>query len=230
MFIVIEGLDGAGKSTQVTKIREELKSRGIESEYIHFPRFDSPIFGEMIARFLRGEFGEIDNVNPYLVALLFAGDRANASDKIRKWLSEGKYVIADRYVNSNIAYQCAKFSDSKQKAELREWILNTEYREYNIVKPNLSIFLDVPFDFTVAKLTSQREGADRDYLNGGRDIHEESISLQESVREVYLMEAAQDSSIKIVDCGSMKGDMLSPDEIYKKISQLIFIAVKENRD
>ena len=75
MFIVLEGLDGAGKSTQIRMLRQLLAERGVESEYVHFPRFDAPVYGELIARFLRGEFGGVNEVDPYLVALLFAGDR-----------------------------------------------------------------------------------------------------------------------------------------------------------
>ena len=98
MFIVLEGLDGAGKSTQIKRLRQLLADRGIESEYVHFPRFDSPVFGELIARFLRGELGSVESVDPYIVALLFAGDRADMAPQIRSWQSEGKVVIVDRYV------------------------------------------------------------------------------------------------------------------------------------
>lgn len=89
MFIVLEGLDGAGKSTQVRLLRRLLAERGVESEYVHFPRFDAPVYGELIARFLRGEFGGVGQVDPYLVALLFAGDRADFAPQIRQWLAGG---------------------------------------------------------------------------------------------------------------------------------------------
>lgn len=223
MFIVIEGLDGAGKSTQVKLIREELSKRGIESEYLHFPRFGAPIFGDLVARFLRGELGELDSVNPYLVALIYAGDRADASSMITKWLTEGKYVIVDRYVYSNIAYQCAKIEDKVEKEKLRNWIFDTEYNKYGIIRPDISLFLDVPFKFTKSNLTQVREGEDREYLKGGRDIHEESLTLQERVREVYLSEASIDSkSLTVIPCSSEDGEMLEPNKIYSKIAQIIF--------
>ncbi len=222
MFIVIEGLDGAGKSTQVSLLRKEFERRGIDVEYLHFPRFNAPIFGDMIARFLRGEFGSADEVNPYLVALLYAGDRADATKKIEAWLAEGKTVIVDRYLYSNIAYQCAKIEDDTERERLRDWIFDLEYNEYGIVKPNISIFLDVPFKFTEKKLSEVREGDDRAYLKGAKDIHEDSLSLQERVRAVYLNEAARkDSQLKVIECSSPEGDMLPPEKIFKKISQYI---------
>ena len=111
-LIVLEGLDGAGKSTQIDLLQQLLASRGLRYEYLHFPRFDAPIYGELIARFLRGELGAVDAVDPYVVALLYAGDRADAAPVIRRWLDEGKFVILDRYVYSNVAYQCAKIGDA----------------------------------------------------------------------------------------------------------------------
>ena len=72
MFIVLEGLDGAGKSTQIRMLQELFARRGVACRYLHFPRFDAPVFGDLIARFLRGELGTVEAVDPYLVALLFA--------------------------------------------------------------------------------------------------------------------------------------------------------------
>lgn len=221
MFIVLEGLDGAGKSTQIKLLREMVEATGRQCEYLHFPRFDAPIYGDMIARFLRGEFGSVEQVNPYLVALLYAGDRADAKRMIEDWLAEGKCVIVDRYVYSNIGYQCAKVESAEERKALREWILKTEYEEFMIPKPTLSLFLDVPFGFTEAKLTSVREGADREYLGGGQDIHEKSLDLQRRVREVYLEAAAADEELQVVDCSNAEGGMAAPEEIFAKIERYI---------
>ena len=221
MFIVLEGLDGAGKSTQITKLRDMFRAQGVESEYLHFPRFDAPIYGELIARFLRGDLGSVESVNPYLVALLYAGDRADAATTIRQWLGEGKVVIVDRYVYSNIGYQCAKIADSTERNRLREWILHTEFEKFGIPKPNLSLFLDVPFAFTERKLTEVREGEDREYLQGGKDIHEASLDLQRRVREVYLESATMDDELKVVNCSTEEGGMASPEAIFERIMERV---------
>ena len=221
MFIVLEGLDGAGKSTQIKQLRELLTSRGIESEYVHFPRFDSPVFGELIARFLRGELGSVESVDPYIVALLFAGDRADMAPQIRAWQAEGKVVIVDRYVYSNIGYQCAKLATEEQRAKLKQWILDTEYGYYNIPRPDLSLFLDVPFAFTAKSLTEQRSGADRAYLNGEKDIHESSLDLQQMVRNVYLEAAKSDEALQVIDCSNAEGGMDTPQGIFSRIEKVV---------
>jgi dTMP kinase len=188
-FLVVEGLDGSGKSTQIKLIKKYLEEREIRYQYMHFPRTDSPYFGELIARFLRGDFGSIESVDPYLVALLYAGDRKDAMEEINNWLSDGYMVLLDRYVYSNIAFQCAKLRDKKQQEQLRKWILDLEFSYYKIPKPEINILLDVPFSFTQKKLTGEREGSERDYLKGLRDIHEEDLDFQKRVRDIYLWQA-----------------------------------------
>ncbi len=221
MFIVLEGLDGAGKSTQFKLLRDMFATRGVECEYLHFPRFDAPLYGDLIARFLRGDLGSLESVNPYLVALLYAGDRADAAEFIRSSMQAGKIVIVDRYVYSNIGYQCAKIAGEAERKELREWILDMEYNHFKIPRPTLSLFLDVPFAFTTARLGEQREGDDRSYLNGQSDIHESSLSLQESVRRVYLEAAEQSDELRVVDCSLADGSMAAPQQIFERIYEEI---------
>lgn len=226
MFIVIEGLDGAGKSTQVALMRRMFEERHHKKvEYLHFPRFDAPVYGELVARFLRGELGALDQVDPYLVALIYAGDRQEAAKTIRGWLDDGRVVIVDRYVYSNIAYQCAKLpadDGSGARSVLKRWILDLEYRHNGIPRPDLSLFLDVPFAFTEKKLTEQREGDDRSYLHGKQDIHEASLTLQQQVREVYLSCATEDAAFRVIGCGEPEtGAMLPPELIFNKIQDEI---------
>jgi dTMP kinase len=224
-LFVIEGVDGAGKSTQLNLLRSFFSNKRYSCEYMHFPRTEAPYFGELIARFLRGEFGSINEVDPYIVAMLYAGDRRDASAVINNWLKEDKIVLLDRYTYSNIAYQCAKLPDESSQDKLMKWILSLEFDHFSIPRPDLNIFLDVPFAFTENKLSNIRTGNDRTYLNGTRDIHEESLAFQKKVREIYLRVAQTDNRLAVVDCSNREGLMLTPDEIFDRILN-IFIERK----
>ena len=217
MLIVLEGLDGAGKSTQVKRLREYLTQRCGSLEYIHFPRYEAPVYGDLITRFLKGEFGSIEVVHPQLVALLFAEDRHGAAPAMRQALKEGKTVLLDRYVYSNIAYQCAKLKDVQERGKLRDWIFNTEYGNFELPQPDLNLFLDVPIGFVEQSLTHQREGQDRNYLAGAQDIHEASIAFQKAVRDMYVAETARDPKFRRIDCSGAQGEMLPPDAIFDKV-------------
>ncbi len=221
MLIVLEGLDGAGKSTQVKRLKEYLVQRTGELEYIHFPRYDAPVYGDLISRFLRGDFGSNESVHPQLVALLFAEDRHGAGPGIREALELGKTVLLDRYVYSNIAYQCAKLPDEAERKRLRDWIFHTEYDVFDLPEPDLNLFLDVPIGFVEQSLNKHREGADRNYLGGASDIHEASIAFQKTVRSIYVAQTEQDPRFLRIDCAASDGSMLSPDAIFDKVRAIV---------
>ena len=220
-IVVIEGLDGAGKSTQIKLLTDYLGRKDIKYDYIHFPRTNAPYFGELIARFLRGDFGTVEEVDPYIVSLLYAGDRNDAANQIRRSLDKNHPVILDRYTYSNIAYQCAKLDGKAQRDKLRKWILDLEFNHFGIPVPDINIFLDVPFSFTEQKLRSGRSGGDRMYLNGLSDIHESDIGFQKRVREVYLETASIDKRLTILDCSGSDGRMLPPEKIFEMIIELL---------
>ena len=221
MLIVLEGLDGAGKSTQVKLLKEYIQSKGKQLRYLHFPRFDAPVYGDLIAKFLRGDFGAINQVHPQLVALLFAEDRRDAAALIREWLGNGDVVLLDRYVYSNIAYQCSKIKDKTESNALREWIFNLEYNIYNIPRPDVNLFLEVPISFVDKKLKENREGDDREYLKGKSDIHEADIQFQIDVRELYLEQTVLDKDFIRVECSGPQGEMLAPLEIFANIEKAL---------
>jgi len=226
MLVVLEGLDGAGKSTQVKKLRNYLESLFGQIEYIHFPRYDAPVYGDLISRFLRGDFGNNETVHPQLVALLFAEDRHGAAPAMKEELSKGGCVLLDRYVYSNIAYQCAKLHDTEEAEKLREWIFNTEYGDFGLPVPDLNIFLDVPIGFVESKLKSQRGGDDRAYLEGAQDIHEADIEFQKKVRSIYRRQCELDPKFIRIDCSDEYGEMLPPGAIFAKVQKIIDKTVK----
>lgn len=226
MLVVLEGLDGAGKSTQVKKLRTYLESLWGSLEYVHFPRYDAPVYGDLISRFLRGDFGSNETVHPQLVALLFAEDRHGAAPQMRRTLAEGGHILLDRYVYSNIAYQCAKLGDADEAERLRDWIFNTEYGDFELPKPDLNIFLDVPISFVESKLKSDRAGQDRDYLEGAQDIHEADIEFQKRVRAMYRRQCELDPKFIRIDCSDEYGQMLPPGAIFEKVKAVVDKAIR----
>ncbi|MGB9745808.1 MAG: dTMP kinase [Bacteroidales bacterium] len=220
-FLVMEGLDGSGKSTQVQLLREYFEANNIRYQFLHFPRTESPYFGELIAMFLRGDLGSLHEVHPKLVAMLYAGDRYNASGQINEWLGKGYFVLADRYMHSNIAYQCAKITSPEEQRQLGEWIRKLEYEYWKIPVPDRVVYLNVPFDFIKRNLAGTRNGKDRDYLQGGEDIHEADLEFQRRVGEVYLEQASLDPSFLVLNCADDHGIMKLPEEIFKDLLQLL---------
>lgn len=220
-FAVIEGLDGSGKSTQIKLLRAYLEENQVNYRYLHFPRTDAPVYGELIARFLRGDLGRISEVDPWLVALIYAGDRNDAASIINQWLDAEYFVLVDRYVISNIAFQCAKLDNAERRRELERWILELEYGYNKLPKPGINLFLDVPFEFTRMQLSGERRGDDRDYLNGATDIHEANLEFQRNVRDVYLsLEGTP--GYKILKCYNEANEMYSPERIFEKIIKILF--------
>lgn len=220
-FIVIEGLDGCGKSTQVRLLQRKLEETGVNHRFIHFPMLNQGVYGTLVAEFLRGEFGSIEEVHPKLAALLFANDRAEHIGRIRQWIAEGCCVLADRYVCSNIAFQCAKLTSDDEKKRLKEWILDYEFGRNALPRPDRTLFLDVPFGFIEKSLSAKREGDDRSYLNGKEDIHERSISFQRNVLGMYRKLLQEEGGFERIDCADSEGNLAAIEEIHRRICRAL---------
>ena len=220
-FIVIEGLDGSGKSTQVQKICDYYRHQGVNLEFLHFPNTSEEYFGMLISRFLRGEFGNIEEVDTWVVAMLFAGNRWAYANKLKKWIDDKKMVIVDRYVFSNITYQAAKLKNETEKQKLREWIYSLEYNQFKIPKPDINIWLDVPVSFVESQLNKNREGGDRTYLKGVKDIHETNIDFQQLVYNEYTTCCNLFPELIKVICYNQNGEMLNENTIFEKLISTI---------
>lgn len=222
-FIAIEGLDGSGKSTQIDLLTRYLNENNIQTKFVHFPRVNDGTYGHLISKFLRGEFGDVAHVHPQLVAVLFAEDRKEFSATLQEWLANDYFVLMDRYVLSNIAFQCAKLKEDSEKTYLRDWINEFEYQHNKIPKPDFSIYLDVPFDFVKRSLEDRRAKKERDYLKGKDDIHENDYSLQLAVKQEYDALCKIDTTVRRVHCTDPAQQMRSKEAIHREIVDMIHV-------
>jgi len=144
-FLVIEGSDGAGKATQTKLLVERLKSEGRRVETIDFPRYTQNHFGKLLRDCLDGKHGNFLTLDPRITSLIYAADRFESSKQIRQWLEEGADVVADRYVSANMLHQGSKITDEAKRAEFLQWLEHTEHGVFEIPRPDIIVYLDVPY-------------------------------------------------------------------------------------
>lgn len=181
-LIVLDGGDGSGKTTQVKLLVDQLKAQGIKAKHLSFPRYYSSFHGQFVGRYLRGEFGDIGSVSPYMAALAYALDRASAREEIESYLASGGYVICDRYVTSSMAHLSANLPEKERKAFI-EWVDELEYRQHKMPRPDLVVYLYVPWEVG-QKLTEQAAGERR--YSKKADIHEKSKTHRQEAEKMYL--------------------------------------------
>ncbi|ARS53341.1 dTMP kinase [Kushneria konosiri] len=182
ILIAIEGIDGSGKGTQANLLFQKLQEKSIPAKLYSFPGYEKTFFGEEIGAFLRGEFGTLEQVHPKLASILFAGDRFEQKNEIEEDLKEGVVVICDRYVDSNIAHQCAK-RPAEERQGFAKWLETLEYSVFSAAKPDITFFLDVPLD--ISKELVLKKGK-RSYTDTKEDIHESSYEYLDKVYETYM--------------------------------------------
>ncbi len=228
-LIVLEGLDASGKSTQVKKIKEYFNKNKITYEHFHFPMYGHNQFSSAIEKILRGEFGGLNQLDPYFIATCYAMDRFMFKPELEKALEENDVVFLDRYVFSNIAYQCAKCSSDNDKKVLSDWIWDFEFRFLQLPYPQLILFLDVPIDVIKERLSEKREGGDRNYLNGKQDIHEASIQFQGDVRDQYL-NLKNSMNYAIINCRIKSKEpginLLNPNDVFENYIEYLDTIIK----
>lgn len=207
-LIIIEGIDGSGKTTQIDLLKKYLDGKNIAYEAISFPRYGENLYGKLVRRYLSGEFGSIDKVNPYLVSLAYAGDRLLAKPLIEAWLNEGKIVIANRYVSSSIAHLGANLPEGTREGFMR-WVDELEYKTNKLPKENLTILLNV--DPHIGQKNVQ---------GGEADIHEDNLPHLEEAAKIYLELSKSEQNWKVINCME-DGRMRSQEEIHKDLAVIL---------
>jgi dTMP kinase len=211
-FIVLEGIDGSGKHTQLEALSLAFSRRGIAFSQVSFPNYGG-FFGKLVARYLNGEFGSLAAVDPHFSALLYAGDRLESKPLIETTLASGRMLLADRYVGSNLAHQGARVPREKRD-EFLAWLKQVEYGVYALPAEDLVVYLRVPVP-RARQLVGQK--AARNYTKLRHDLHEADAAHLEAAAEVYDQLARQPNWLKI-DCFDDTASMLRPPaEIHEEI-------------
>jgi dTMP kinase len=208
-FIAIEGIDGSGKRTQLELLAEALEARGHVTFRIGFPQYGS-FFGELAGRYLDGEFGPLNALDPRLSALLYAGDRFEAKPEIEAALAAGKMVLADRYIGSNLAHQTARVPPEKRE-EFLKWLKRLEYDLYGLPVEDLVVYLQVPVA-EAHRLVGLKSA--RAYTTLKRDIHEADITHLEQTAIIYDRLATEANWARIDCINTATGALYSPEEIH----------------
>lgn len=212
-LIVIEGLDGSGKSTQIEYLKSKLNGKNVHQ--IKLPDYDSES-SALVKMYLRGDFGkDPGDVNAYAASAFYAVDRfANYKMKWKSFYDSGDIIISDRYTTSNAYHQATKI-DKDERADFFKWLEDFEYGLIGVPKPDAVIYLDMPIEIS-QKMMSERYHGDETK----KDIHESNLDYLYKCRDAAL-DAAEKMGWYVVKCSD--GD--SPrsiesigDEIYSIIS------------
>lgn len=206
-LIVIEGTDCSGKETQSNLLIEKLKKESIRIEEFSFPNYNSPtgkiIGGPYLGKsyICEGWFEEgAPNVDPKVSALYYAADRLYNIDKINFLLDNGVNVILDRYVFSNMAHQGGKIENEKERNEMYEWLENLEFNLLNLPKPDIGLFLHMPFECSLELKKNREEELDQNEKDKNHLINAENAYKEVAKKyDFYTIECNEGSRIKTIE-------------------------------
>lgn len=213
-LIVIEGTDGSGKSTQFGLLSEHLKNDSIDFRRLVFPRYDQES-SALIRMYLGGQFGTSpSDVNAYAASAFYAVDRY-ASYKMDwgQWYENGGLVLSDRYTTSNAVHQASKVPADEQDSYL-QWLYDFEYKKLGLPRPDLTLYLDVPTDFTERLLRHREQDT-----NTKADIHEQDTQYLATCRQTGR-NAADYYGWTVIHCVK-DGVMRSIEDIHQEIYQYV---------
>ena len=214
-IIAFEGIDGSGKGTQSRLLVESLQAEGRKVQLLSFPRYSDTRFGAAIGDFLNGKFGDLDTVSPWLVSVLYAGDRFESKSVIDQAITECDFLIFDRYTSSNAAHQGAKVA-GEERDRIVTWIEEIEHDVFGLPRPEMTVLLDVSVETSQALI---RKKAPRDYTDSEADLQESNIGYMTGVRDCYL-HLAERSSWTTIAC-EVQGEVKAVEAIAKEVRAAI---------
>lgn len=215
-LVVLEGIDGSGKRTQLDMLARAMQARGIAHATIGFPRYEG-FFGRMAARYLNGEFGTLADVDPHFSALLYAGDRFENKKLLENYLTAGKLVLADRYIASNLAHQGARVP-TKHLSEFLRWLEKLEYGLYALPEEDLVVHLRLPAA-QAQKLVNKKRA--RNYTRRRRDLQEASLAHLQSAARIFELLARRRNWATVECISAQKSALRPPEQIHREIMAIL---------
>lgn len=168
-----------------------------------------------IAKFLRGEIAPLDQIHPYLISLVYAMDRAEAKDKLYRWLNRGELIILNRYATSNMAHQSGRLP-KKEINEFLRWLDELEYKVNNIPREDIVLYLHVPYAVSI-KLMQNEDRGNRSYNEGQtHDLVEKDKKYLQNSEMAYERLSKKFSHWVKIECVE-NGEMKSREQIHQEI-------------
>ncbi len=183
-LIVLEGIDGSGKSAQYRRLCARMEQDGIAYNHIVFPRYDQDS-SALIRMYLAGAFGSRpDDVNAYAASTFFAVDRyASYRMDWGKTYENGGLFLSDRYTTSNAVHQGSKLPD-EELPTFFSWLRDLEYVKMGLPEPDLVIYLDVDVETSLARMRRRQAK-----YHTSADIHEKDVAYLRRCLQVARMAA-----------------------------------------
>lgn len=217
-IIVVEGTDCSGKETQTSLLVQCLRKEGRKIERFSFPAYDTPT-GRIVGGAYLGKKHICDgyfpegaaNVDPKVACLYYAADRRYNIGKINELLDAGTDVILDRYVESNMAHQGGKIFDKEERLKLYKNLEDLEYGFLELPRPDLTIFLYMPYKKEAELKKGRKEPADQ---------HEVSMLHIRNAEHAYL-ELAELHNYKKINCVDKKNKLRDIEDIQEEIYNIV---------
>ena len=143
-LIVIDGGANVGKATQADMLMNRLINEGFLVGKIDFPRYSQNAIGHFIRECLDGVEDKFAAIDPKIAAIVYAADRFESKKQIEEWMAEGRIIIFDRYVSSNMLHQGAKVQDGDARDEFFSWVEHLEHDIFGLPRPDMTVYLDIP--------------------------------------------------------------------------------------
>ena len=213
-LLVLEGLDGSGKSTQFELLLKVLQSRPAGAREVKFPDYSSDS-SALVKMYLNGEFGsDPQAVNAYAASAFYAVDRFASFQK--DWKADyqrGVTILADRYSTSNCIYQMGKLPEDRWE-EYLIWVEDLEYGKLGLPRPDQVIYLDMPVEVSQRLLSERYRGDEQK-----KDIHENHIEFLRRCAKCAEF-AAQRLGWETISCAK-DGAPRSIEEIHNEVLRII---------